>query len=68
VARVLLDMAMSLDGFVSGPGGADIGLYDWYVEPTEASRPVVDELVETSGAIVLGRGAFGRGDDAEAWD
>jgi hypothetical protein len=29
MAKVLLDMAVSLDGFVGGPGGADVGLYDW---------------------------------------
>jgi dihydrofolate reductase len=68
MARVLLDMAISVDGFVSGPDGADVGLYDWYFDPSEASKPVVDELVETSGAIVIGRGAFGSGDDAEGWD
>jgi dihydrofolate reductase len=28
---------------------------------------VVDELVETTGAIVLGRGAYGTGDDAGGW-
>jgi dihydrofolate reductase len=68
VAGVLLDMAISQDGFVGVPGDADPGLYDWYFDPSEASRPVVDELVGTTGAIVLGRGAFGAGDDAEGWD
>ena len=65
---VLLDMAISLDGLICGPGGADGGLYDWYFDPSDASRPVVDELVETTGAIILGRGAFGTGDDAGGWD
>jgi dihydrofolate reductase len=65
---VLLDMAISLDGMVAGPGGADAGLYDWYFDPSPQSRPVVDELVATTGAIVLGRGAFGTGDDADGWD
>ena len=30
MAKVLLDMAISLDGCVGGPDGADVGLYDWY--------------------------------------
>jgi dihydrofolate reductase len=68
VAGVLLDMAISQDGFVGVPGNDDPGLYDWYFDPSEASRPVVDELVETTGAIVLGRGAYGTGDDADGWD
>ena len=42
--------------------------YDWYFDPSEASRPVVDELVATTGAIIIGRGAFGPGDDAGGWD
>jgi len=68
MAAVLLDMAISLDGFVGVPGGIDPGLHDWYFDPSEASRPVVDELVESTGAIVLGRGAYGIGDDAAGWD
>jgi len=58
MAEVLLDMAVSLDGLIAGPDGADAGLYDWYFNPTEVSRPVIGELVETTGAIVMGRGAF----------
>ena len=42
MARVLLDMAVSLDGLICGPGGDDGGLYDWYFNPTQVSRPVVD--------------------------
>ncbi len=68
MAGVLLDMAISQDGFVGVPGNDDPGLYDWYFDPSEASRPVVDELVGTTGAIVLGRGAYGTGDDAGGWD
>ena len=60
--------AISLDGLICGPGGADGGLYDWYFDPSQASRPVVDELVATTGAIIIGRGAFGGGDDAGGWD
>jgi dihydrofolate reductase len=65
---VLLDMAISLDGFVGRVDETDPGLYDWYFDPPSASKPVVDELVETTGAIVVGRGAFGTGDDAGGWD
>jgi dihydrofolate reductase len=68
MSKVLLDMAISLDGFVGGPGGSDAGLYEWYFDPSEKSRPVIEALVETTGAIVLGRGAYGTGEDAEGWD
>lgn len=67
MARVLLDMAISLDGFICGPGGEDAGLYDWYFDPSDVSRTVVDELVATTGAIVMGRGAYKTGVDAGGW-
>jgi dihydrofolate reductase len=66
--KVLLDMAISLDGFICRPDGSDGGLYDWYFAPSAASAPVVAELAETTGAIVVGRGAFGTGEDASGWD
>jgi dihydrofolate reductase len=68
MAEVLLDMAVSLDGLIAGPGGADAGLYDWYFNPAEVSRPVIGELVETTGAIVMGRGAFATGEEAGGWE
>ena len=68
MAGVLLDMAISLDGLVCGPDGGDGGLHDWYFDPSEVSRPVVDELVATCGALVLGRRAFGVGDDVGGWE
>lgn len=67
MAGVLLDMAISLDGFVGRPDEIDPGLYDWYFDPPAASKPVIDELVETTGAIVIGRGAFGTAEDAAGW-
>ena len=68
MAKVLLDMAVSIDGFVGGSDGEDVGLYDWYFNPSEMSRPVIEELIETTGAIVLGRGAYGTGEDSGGWD
>ena len=68
MTKVLLDMAISLDGYVGGSAGEDIGLYDWYFDPTPVSRPVVDELTETTGAILIGRGAFGSADDEGGWE
>jgi dihydrofolate reductase len=68
LADVLLDMAISLDGFIAGPAGADAGLYNWYFNPSEASRPVIEDLVATTGAIVMGRGAFATGEEAGGWE
>jgi dihydrofolate reductase len=68
MADVLLDMAVSLDGYVAGPGGADAGLYDWYLSPSDVSRTVIEDLVATTGAIVMGRGAFATGEEAGGWE
>ncbi len=65
---VLLDMAVSLDGCISGPGGGDGGLHDWYFDPTAPSRAVIDELIDQAGALLLGRRAFDAADGAGGWD
>jgi dihydrofolate reductase len=56
---VFLDMAMSLDGFVTGPDGGDARLHDWYFSPTEADRELIEGLVARTGAMLLGRRSFG---------
>lgn len=65
---VLLDMAVSLDGAISTADGQDGGLHDWYFDPTPPSRAVIDELIEQAGSLLLGRNAFGAGEDAAGWD
>jgi dihydrofolate reductase len=59
MSTVFLDMAMSLDGFISGPDGQDHGLHNWYFNPSEPSREVIAELIESIGAMVMGRGVYG---------
>lgn len=59
-------MAVSLDGFVSGPNGEDGGLHDWYFAPTGDSKLILDELSRAIGAMVLGKRTFG--DQPEGFD
>lgn len=69
MTKVLLDMAMSLDGFISTSDGSDAGLYDWYFdESNPVDHAAVKEIVDISGAIVMGRGAFGLGEDSGGFD
>ena len=56
---VFLDMAMSLDGYVSGPNNEDSGLHDWYFAPSGHAVAVIDELLEGVGSMILGRQAYG---------
>ena len=62
VGKVVLDMAVSLDGYICGPNGEDGGLHDWYFA-ADAATAVTDELLASIGAIVLGSRAFGTAPD-----
>jgi dihydrofolate reductase len=57
MAKFLYSAAMSLDGFIAGPGGDASWMAD-YLGP----NPVVDELIAQTGAILVGNRTFG-GDD-----
>lgn len=67
MARVVSDMSMSLDGFVTGPNdsrenpfgdGAD-GLHAWlFDDPTDADKALLQEAIEGTGAVVMGRKSF----------
>lgn len=65
MGKVVLDMAMSLDGFVAGPNGEDAGLHDWFFPPSggrnAVDEEVVRESISTTGAIVMGRRAYDQG-------
>jgi dihydrofolate reductase len=68
MGKVYLDMAMSLDGFISGPNGKDGGLHDWYFSPSGDAEFVKQELLDTMGAMILGRRAFGSAPEADGFD
>lgn len=67
MGKVLLDMAISLDGFIAGHNNADIGLHHWYFAPAPASAAVIDELVSSIGAIIMGKSTYGMGDEADGF-
>jgi dihydrofolate reductase len=57
MSKLLYSATMSLDGFISGPGGDQSWLAD-YLEP----NPDLDGLVERIGALLVGAGTYA-GDD-----
>jgi dihydrofolate reductase len=75
MGKVVLDITMSLDGFIAGPnispklplGDGGLRLHDWlFGAKTDIDAKVLDETVETSGAVIVGRRTY---DDAieDAW-
>jgi dihydrofolate reductase len=76
MANVLIDISMSLDGFVAGPND-DVGrLHDWLFSgehavsrtgttfrTTGTDAEVLRESFETTGAVIMGRRTFNLGDE-----
>jgi dihydrofolate reductase len=57
MAKMLYSVTMSLDGFIAGPGG-DMSWLTEHLGP----NPIVDDLLESIGALLVGNRTFG-GDD-----
>jgi len=51
--RVLWHVTMSLDGFIAGRDDAMEWVFDW-----PGANAVVDEVIETTGALVVGRRTY----------
>lgn len=76
MTRVVADISVSLDGFVTGPDpGPDSGLgtggealHTWAFSDDPADRRVLREATGRSGAVVLGRRLFDVVDGPGGWD
>jgi dihydrofolate reductase len=77
MTRVICDMSMSLDGYVTGPNdsrenpfgdGAEM-LHDWIFDAaTDEDRAVVQDVLNGVGAIVMGRTSFDKNEGDGGWD
>jgi dihydrofolate reductase len=85
MATVLIDLAMSLDGFITGlnptpeqglgvggepllawsDNGTEPDRFGGFFKPLGASREIIDEMFENTGAILIGRGLY---DIMNGWD
>lgn len=77
MATVMMGFSISLDGFIASVAGEDAGLHDWlfggdtpveaagteFHADSEASAGVFRETVDAMGAVIVGRTAFGDGDE-----
>jgi dihydrofolate reductase len=76
MTRVIADISVSLDGFVTGPGpGPDNGLgtggealHTWAFSDDPEDRRIRREATDRSGAVVLGRRLFDVVDGPYGWD
>lgn len=76
MTKVVADISVSLDGFVTGPGagpehGLGIGgepLHTWVFQPDDVDTEVLREATEMSGAVVMGRRLFDIVDAPQGWN
>lgn len=76
MSRVIADITISLDGFVTGPGaGPENGLgtggeplHRWAFSDDPVDRRILREGTTRSGAVVMGRRLFDVVDGPQGWD
>ncbi|PXW28998.1 UNVERIFIED_CONTAM: dihydrofolate reductase [Williamsia faeni] len=76
MTRIIADISVSIDGYVTGPGaGPDNGLGDggealhtWAFSDDPDDRLVLSEGTARSGAVILGRRLFDIVDGPGGWD
>jgi dihydrofolate reductase len=76
VARVIADISMSLDGFVTGPdpsvgnglGDGGEALHTWALHPDPVDADVLDRGVAATGAVIMGRRLFDIIDAPGGWN
>jgi dihydrofolate reductase len=76
MALVICDMSISLDGYVTGPNdsrenpfgdGAGM-LHDWiWGAATDDDRAILQEVIDNTGAIVMGRRSFDHTEGDGGW-
>lgn len=75
MGKVIVDIAMSLDGFIAGTnvspqlpmGDNGLRLHDWiFDKKTDIDANMIKEVMETSGAVIVGRHTYDVAID-DAW-
>jgi len=76
MTRVICDMSISLDGYVTGPNdsrenpfgdGAEM-LHDWMFDAaTDEDRAILQAALDGAGAVVMGRTSFDKNEGDGGW-
>jgi dihydrofolate reductase len=74
MTKVVADITMSLDGYVTGPGADPLhglgdadDLHAWVMDPDDVDTDVLEEATARSGAVVMGRRLFDVIDGPGGW-
>jgi dihydrofolate reductase len=69
MTRIFVDITMSLDGFICGPDNDLERLHSWlFGAHTDRDKAVMDEYVQSLGAVIMGRGTFDDGVKQQSWE
>jgi dihydrofolate reductase len=76
MTKVVADITMSLDGFVTGPdagpkAGLGVGgepLHTWVMESDEVDKEILQVAMDRSGSVVMGRNLFDVIDGPDGWN
>ena len=75
MAKVIADITMSLDGYVTGPGadpqhglGDAEELHAWVMDQDPVDSEILARSTEASGAVVMGRRLFDVVDGPDGWN
>jgi dihydrofolate reductase len=75
MSQVIVDISVSLDGYVTGPnvsldnglGDGGEALHSWVFEGNDQDRKVLDDAFEATGAVIQGRNLFDIIDAPKGW-
>src|ERR1700759_5450675 len=74
--KVVADISMSLDGFVTGPepgpeqgrGRGGEGRHTWAFSTDPADAEVLEEAIDATGVVIMGRRLFDIVDGPDGWN
>ncbi|NUR97601.1 MAG: dihydrofolate reductase [Kribbellaceae bacterium] len=75
MSQVVVDISVSLDGYVTGPdagpgnglGDGGEAVHDWVFHGNDADRAVLESAFDATGAVVQGRNLFDVIDAPDGW-
>ena len=67
MSKVIADITMSLDGYVTGPSGDVDELHVWVTDQDQVDTEILERATAEAGAVVMGRRLFDIVDGPNGW-